>query len=255
MINQNNKKEELLIDKLIFLSIEDEIDSSDSLNKLINEFSKDELNMIVPVTSMSNSEYMSLNLETQPKYVLCANGGVLLKDGVVDKEWQQESLKLSEKCQHEFEISKKIFKANKSIVSKVEFVDDIFLKAKCSDKEEVITTLLGTLYHSDVYIWDIEKDIYVLPKSLDKGKNVERFVSYLKEKENYYYIDSTYGIGVSFLDLRMLESVNYVVVSKKLNSNNFTFLNSRNYSFERHNEDGDFWDWAKKAVYRANSLK
>lgn len=136
----------------------------------------------------------------------------------------------------------KIFKANKNLVCDAEFVDNLFWKAKCSEPEEIITTLLGTLYHSDVNILNIDKEIYVIPKSLDKGKNVERFMSYLKEKEEYY-IDSTYGIGTSFLDLKMLENVNYVFVSSVLNSNNFTFLGSPNYSFERYEGEGKFWEW------------
>lgn len=55
-------KEKLMIDKLIFSSIESKIAISDNLSKLINAISRDEFKMFVPITSMSKSEYENLNL-------------------------------------------------------------------------------------------------------------------------------------------------------------------------------------------------
>lgn len=238
-----------MLEKLLFISIEKEVAISDNSIKLMNEISKDEFNMFVPVTSMSKSEYEKLDLEVQPQYALASNGGILLKDGGIDEEWYNESIELARKCQAEFEITKKILKANKDTVSDAEFVDELYWKAKCDDPENIVTTLLGTLYHSDVKILDIENEVYVIPKALDKGECVERFISHLKEKEQYY-IEATYGIGACFLDVNMLEKLNYVYVSKPLKSNNFTFISSPNYLFEVYEGDGDFLRWGLNMVFR-----
>lgn len=132
--------EQLMIEKLILFSIEDEItilnNPNDFIN-LVNQMSKDEWNLFVPITSLSKAEYEQLNLPVL-KYVLCANGGVLIKDGVEDKEWYQKSLELAKECQGEFEISKIIFQR----CTDVEFVDNLFWKVKSEEPEKTVTNII-----------------------------------------------------------------------------------------------------------------
>jgi len=50
--------------------------------------------LIVPVTTRTYTQYERINLSILPKYVLCANGGQLLKNGVSDNEWYLKSLEI-----------------------------------------------------------------------------------------------------------------------------------------------------------------
>ena len=50
--------------------------------------------LIVPVTTRTSIQYERINLSIVPKYVLCANGGQLLKDGASDDEWYLKSLEI-----------------------------------------------------------------------------------------------------------------------------------------------------------------
>lgn len=53
---------------------------------------------VVPVTTRTPDHYAQIVLPQTPHYALCANGGVLLVDGVRDPEWDNWSRSLVEAC-------------------------------------------------------------------------------------------------------------------------------------------------------------
>ena len=48
--------------------------------------------LIVPITTRTYTQYKRINLGILPEYVLCANGGILLKNGIISEEWYKKSL-------------------------------------------------------------------------------------------------------------------------------------------------------------------
>ena len=50
-----------------------------------------EMLLIVPITTRTYIQYSRIDFGFNPKYVLCANGGILLKDGIKSDEWYAKS--------------------------------------------------------------------------------------------------------------------------------------------------------------------
>lgn len=168
--------------------------------------------LFVPVTTRTIEQYKRIMIfenEVIPKYSVVTNGGNILIDGKLDKEWNkaiknkigQECLALEDAIL-EFEKIK-----NKKWMHKFRVADEMFFYCVI-DKEslplDVLNEFSMQLQKSNWRIILHGRKLYFLPKCLNKGNAVK----YLAEKEEKEHVIAA---GDSILDLDMLSIANHFI--------------------------------------------
>lgn len=142
-------------------------------HRRLKEISKNVL--LVPTTTRTAEQYgrIDLGIET-PLYALVCNGGVLLKNGCEDADWYEESLRLTADCRGELIRAEKLLQQDAHRSFEVRNVKELFVFTK-SDRPELTAGLLrAALDLSLVDVFQNGVKVYVLPKSLTKGRAVRR---------------------------------------------------------------------------------
>ena len=93
--------------------------------------------LIVPVTTRTYMQYERINLSILPKYVLCANGGQLLKNGVSDNEWYLKSLEIIEGSAAERQKAFKMLEKDRRRIFECRNIDNLFIFTKLSKADTV----------------------------------------------------------------------------------------------------------------------
>lgn len=147
--------------------------------------------LFVPITTRSCMQYQRLNLGSPiPSYALVCNGGVLLKDGVKDAAWYQESLKLAEASMDELRLSLELLEQDPRRELEVRFVEGLFIFTKSSRPEESVRYLREELDSAKADVFQNGEKVYVLPKKLDKGSGLLRLKRILKPERVFAAGDS-----------------------------------------------------------------
>lgn len=132
--------------------------------------------VLVPTTTRTLEQYGRIDLGIGPvRYALVCNGGLLLKDGSLDKKWYGESKRRIEESEEELRKAQIFLHSEERREFALRFIEDLFLFTKCREPEAVVKELCGML---DVRLVDVFHNgvkVYVVPKALSKGKAVERF--------------------------------------------------------------------------------
>ena len=155
---------------------------------------------IVPTTTRTVEQYQRIDLGVGPfPYVLAANGGILLVDGVSDERWYVQSKELVADSQEEIDRSIRILETEKRRTLDVRYIHELFVFTKCEEPELVVDELKKRLDISRVDVFHNGVKVYVVPKKLNKGMAVTR----LREKWKPEYVIAA---GDSEFDLSMLLS-------------------------------------------------
>ena len=169
--------------------------------------------LIVPVTTRTYMQYERINLSIVPKYVLCANGGQLLKNGASDNEWYLKSLEIIEGSAAERQKAFKILEKDKRRIFECRNIDDLFIFTKCDDIEAVVKDLKSELNLDLVEVLYNKEKLYIMPKKLNKADTVRRFINEYKGKR-------IFAAGDTEFDKGMIELADIGFAHKKLNMKN-----------------------------------
>ncbi len=178
---------------------------TDTINEL-NEITKN--NYFIPVTTRTYNQYKRINFDyLDIKYAIVANGGIILENGIENKEWSN----IVKRELHEI-IS------FEEVVDQMEFLYDIegFVKIGNADnlfayliveEESFDKSHLKALKNKFIgwTMYDQGRKVYFVPDILQKGKALK----FINEKLKADYIITA---GDSLLDLSMIEASNKFIV-------------------------------------------
>lgn len=156
--------------------------------------------LFIPLTTRSLEQYNRIQLlkGKHPPYALVSNGGILLQDGKVDKEWLEESKKMVEPCQEQLEKAFSFLEREKNRIFDIRNIDGLFLFTKSENTLEVVADLKKQLDLSKMDVVENYNKVYVLPKQLNKGLAIKR----LRKK---FSKQTIIAAGDSSFDIPMLQ--------------------------------------------------
>lgn len=159
--------------------------------------------LLVPLTTRSIAQYERLMItKTVPEYALTSNGGVLLRNGKPDAEWQRQTAQIVRAVAAELDKAQLLLQKDRNRSLDVRFVDDCFVFTKTADITATMNLLANNLDCTQVNIFNNGVKIYVLPKALSKGMAVQR-LRQLFEKAKILCA------GDSDFDIPALEAADY----------------------------------------------
>lgn len=182
----------------------------------------------IPLTTRSLQQYRRIKFfrEIKVKRALVANGGILLEDDKIVEEWFEESLKLVEKSLEEIKKAEKILLRRNNLFYNIRFVNKLFIFSKSDNVKKAIEILKEKLDLSLVDIENRNKKIYIFPKELNKGRQVERL-------KKYYNLEKIIVAGDSEIDVSMLEKGDISIFPQNLKA--YIKKSKNNYSIENKN--------------------
>ncbi|MBS6644362.1 MAG: HAD hydrolase family protein [Clostridiaceae bacterium] len=164
----------------------------------------------VPTTTRTIEQYNRIDLGTGvPPYALVCNGGVLLTDGVEDKEWYQESLDMTAQSREELDKAAEMLEQDPERSFEIRNVRKLFLFTKSGKPELSVERLTASLDMNLVDVFNNGIKVYVVPKRLDKGTAVKR----LKEM---LHGEAVIAAGDSEFDVPMLKAADTAIGPEKL---------------------------------------
>ena len=171
---------------------------------------KDEMEFI-PLTTRSLEQYRRIYFSDKWKveFALVANGGILLRNNKIDKQWYDESLNLIDNAQKELQLGIKILENDINVFFEVRIVDGLFVFTKTNDVYSTRNSLERKLDLSVVSVFNNGNKVYILPKKLNKGTAVQR-IRKLKKPE------SIFAAGDSDFDLPMLKEADIAILPQHL---------------------------------------
>ncbi len=154
--------------------------------------------LIVPTTTRSREQYerIDLGIGTFP-YALICNGGVLLKNGSVHREWYEKSLELVRESSEELRQIRNLLTEEKERYFELRFIEELFLFTKCHEPEKVVQSLKEKTDPKTTELFYQGDKVYALPRALNKGAALTRFREYIGA-------DFTVAAGDSAFDISML---------------------------------------------------
>ncbi len=171
--------------------------------ELLNEVRKRML--VVPVTTRSIEQYERISLGTDPfKYALVCNGGILLENGKINKDWYNKTLDIISESRGELAKAQRILERDERRYFELRFIEDLFLFTKCHDHADAARDLAARLDPGLADVFENGDKVYVLPKRLTKGRAVKRF-------KEYVGADFTVAAGDSRFDVSMLKEADYPI--------------------------------------------
>lgn len=153
--------------------------------------------MFIPITSRSIAQYRRIVWPAgiEPKFVICANGGVLLCNGKPDTSWGHfcnnkamlgsyyEKLKSDDRLEH------------------CRIVDESYLYLRRKVGAEV-EDILALFYGTECSVISASDKFYILPPGIDKASSMERIRRYTDAK-------LVIAAGDSAADFGMLAEADY----------------------------------------------
>ncbi len=166
--------------------------------------------LFVPTTTRTREQYERINFGIGiPKYALVCNGGILLVDGIMDKEWYEESIDQIKECKTQLQYAIEILEKDVNRCFEIRFIDDLFIFTKSDNPQMTIDYLSTYLDLALVDIFQIGIKVYVIPKKLTKGNAVLRLKKKLKA-------DKVIVAGDSEFDLSMFQVADLAFAPKQL---------------------------------------
>lgn len=159
--------------------------------------------LLVPTSTRTTEQYQRINLGIgNIKYALVCNGGLLLKDGISDKEWYQESKRLIRDSEVQLKEANQFLAVDPRREFELRFIENLFLFTKCSCPGQVVEDLQMRLDTSKVDVFHNGTKVYVVPCALSKGKAIQRF-------KNYIGANLVLAAGDSEFDISMLKEADH----------------------------------------------
>lgn len=167
---------------------------------------------VVPVTTRTYEQYKRLEKVAKDlrwKDALICNGSILLRDGIEDVAWRDESILISQSDQSAFQelLTKtgQLWQAE-AIISVPEIM--FYIKVD-GGVDEAFEQLREFADPEHICIYRDSKKVYCLPASLSKGNAVKR---YMKMQQDMVSI----AAGDSEFDISMLEQADFCLCPEKI---------------------------------------
>ncbi len=198
----NYQKEIKLVEKKEGRAISNMSFRTINLLKIINDSM-----LFIPVTTRTEAEFNRIEIFKStivPKYVVVANGGRILVNGIMDEQWNKE-----------FQIRMSGIVPLKDMLRKVESItpmedlveymlcDDSYIKGRFKKDYDFSKSFLEKLEHlcnKNNYNFNIQRNkLFILPNPIDKWSPIEYIMN--KEMEN-----RVISAGDSLLDLPLVSN-------------------------------------------------
>ena len=165
---------------------------------------------LVPVTSRSIEQYQRIHLPgiPVPEYALTTNGAILLKNGEIDRAWQEESFRIIAPWVEEMQRMLPILDFIEEVLQ-YRIVDDMYLFAMCDNAPQAqkVKTILTDQTTLPVEITG--RKVYFFPPSLTKGAALKRLRQRISS-------DTVIAAGDSPIDLSMLQEADIAILPQKI---------------------------------------
>lgn len=178
--------------------------------------------LLVPITSRSIVQYerISFPKTCKPEYALTTNGAILLKNGVIDQDWLEESKKMVIPWLEELHVLEREMDGIAEI-KRYRMIDGMYLFAACETIEDA---WIGKDYlqkKTKLNVYVSGRKIYIFPPGIDKGTALRR-LSCLFGSEKII------SAGDSSIDIPMLNFADVAICPNDIQCNN-----SRKYVWEK----------------------
>lgn len=133
---------------------------------------------IIPVTTRTLSQFgriEALLSELGCTISLVCNGAILLDNGAVDTRWMDESLKLSENERKELPLATRWLQ-NRCGMEKIHTASDLFVYSATGNPVSAACELSQIVDSQKVDVLCDSRKVYCIPKSLNKGTALQRFI-------------------------------------------------------------------------------
>lgn len=190
----------------------------------------------IPVTTRTIEQYNRLFIFSQDfrcEFALVCNGGLLLKNGIVDETWRTETLMMTIEQNKEVRRLLDFIKKQQPLV-KLNPVDEFMFYAVFDDTniEKVFLKIKKEADLNQVFVEKDARKIYVIAQSANKGLAVQRF-------KNTYPIFDCVVAGDSSFDIPMINGSHKAIASKdligKIKNDNAIFSKRENLAFDIEN--------------------
>lgn len=185
---------------------ENEIVCEQSRNRYISVIDKDVLKIlkskpedVVILTSRSYAQCLRVPEVREMPYILANNGGTLIRNGVIDLDWEIKSQKMIENIRER--LNDIYVEINSFKCSSISYVNSMYLAYQGEDKQKVIE--LGQKHSDILYKFESSHGVDLVPKGLSKGDSVKRFVTEMIKESDI----EVFGFGDSEQDEYMCKNV------------------------------------------------
>lgn len=153
--------------------------------------------LFVPTTTRTIEQYRRIRFDIDiPQYALVCNGGILLKDGMIDLDWYQETLNIISDAREEVEKSIGLLEKDENRYFEIRYIEQLFVFTKTSEPTVTIEYLSSILDKNKVDIFNNGDKIYVIPKELNKGTGILRLKKKLSANKIIAAGDSEFDISM-----------------------------------------------------------
>ncbi len=154
--------------------------------------------VFVPVTTRSIEQYQRIQFFDKIEYALTTNGGILLRNGHVDKIWLEETKKWIASSEKELQKAIYLLRKDNNICFEIRIVDDIFVYTKSLQPQKTANDIMQKLDLNQVFVDTNGEKIYIFPKILNKGFALKRL-------QNLLHCKKIFSAGDSHFDISMLQ--------------------------------------------------
>lgn len=153
--------------------------------------------LIVPTSTRTMEQYERIDLGVGTfRYALVCNGGILIKDGLRVDTWYEKSLEEIRESEEELSKGLKILEADLRRSFELRYVENLFVFTKCDAPKIVVSDLQEKLNKDYVDVFNNGTKVYIVPKKLNKGRAIERFMEYKGEAFSVAAGDSEFDISM-----------------------------------------------------------
>lgn len=166
--------------------------------------------IFVPTTTRTIEQYNRIDFGIGiPRYALVCNGGILLENGVKNKEWYGQSLELVSECREEMEKAETWLKQDENRTFEIRNIEELFLFTKSSEPYKSVQKLKECINPKLADVFSNGVKVYVVPKKLNKGMAVRRLKQWVKA-------DMVIAAGDSEFDIPMIDEADIAFAPKEL---------------------------------------
>ncbi|MGN1340024.1 MAG: hypothetical protein ACI4WS_07000 [Oscillospiraceae bacterium] len=128
------------------------------------------LSGVIPVTTRSIEQYRRICFPEgfSPEYALVDNGGTLLVNGIPDREWTENSMRIADECSQELSRCRRALQNDPDRSFEIRLVDGMFLFTK-SDSPAQSLERLRIAAGERVNCFAVGAKLYAIPAEINKG--------------------------------------------------------------------------------------
>ncbi|PAQ14250.1 haloacid dehalogenase [Bacillaceae bacterium SAOS 7] len=171
--------------------------------------------IFIPVTTRTVEQYQRISLfqkEVRPEYAITCNGGVILKNGEVDRQWQDYVLtKMNESSTSLATVKRKIEEtADASWLESIRVVSPFFVYLLVKPELVSLEVLKEYEEWASDHGWAFSfqgRKVYFIPKPVNKWDAVQ----YLSENAGK---NTVFSAGDSYLDVCLVEQASFGLIPR-----------------------------------------